>query len=246
MKSTSLPSRDFAPLTDLQVTEMQQYQITFDGGKFRFREYSYDKLQDAINYAKRQPKPEETPSAPTRTPNLPRIKTTVLGGSGWMLKQNDIFVLSIIDKTLNLQPLSPSAENLTIRFSELTAIEVYGPGTQSTNAGVMGGGFGLEGAALGIAAATLINAVTTNATTNTFLRLATREAEVFLHTTILDPAGLRMYLSPAVVRMEASRLEAIRSVATISSEIRALHRLRQEGLLTEEELHAAKMRLWGN
>lgn len=56
MSPTSPPSRDVSTLSDSQVAEMQQYQITFDGGKFRFLDYSYDKLQDAINYANRQTK----------------------------------------------------------------------------------------------------------------------------------------------------------------------------------------------
>lgn len=224
-------------LSDSQIKEMEQYQITFEEGKFWFREFRYDKLQDAINYAKRQPKPQAI------APNVLRIRAKVLGGSGWMLQQNDIVALSIIDKTLNLQPQSSGAENISMPFFELTAIEVYGPGSQSTSAGLIGGGFGLEGAAIGIAAATIINAATTNTTTNTFLRLATREAEVFLHTTVLDLAPLRMFLSPAVVQMEASRLKSIPCSVTISTEIRQLHQLMQDGLLTENEFQAVKLRL---
>lgn len=37
-----------------QQRTMEQYAITYDGEKYHFREYRYDKLNDAINYAKAQ------------------------------------------------------------------------------------------------------------------------------------------------------------------------------------------------
>ena len=34
--------------------ELTKYGITFDGEKYRYKDYKYDKLQDAINYAKKK------------------------------------------------------------------------------------------------------------------------------------------------------------------------------------------------
>jgi hypothetical protein len=38
------------------VQQMQEYGISFDGERYSFGEYRYEKLADAINYAKRQNK----------------------------------------------------------------------------------------------------------------------------------------------------------------------------------------------
>ena len=38
---------------DNDAEKMALYQITFNGSKYCYQDYSYDKLADAINYAKR-------------------------------------------------------------------------------------------------------------------------------------------------------------------------------------------------
>jgi len=40
-------------LTTEEITEMERYSISFDGEKYQFQEYRYDKLSDAISYAKK-------------------------------------------------------------------------------------------------------------------------------------------------------------------------------------------------
>ncbi len=89
-----------------------------------------------------------------------------------------------------------------VPFSALTVVEISGPGTETTNAGIIGGGFGLTGAAIGILTAGAINAITTRSKTNTFLHIGTREAEVFLHTSMYEPFDLRLALSAACVAAE--------------------------------------------
>jgi hypothetical protein len=130
-------------------------------------------------------------------------------------------------------------------FCGITALEISGPGTESTNAGLIGGGFGLAGAAAGILSASLVNSATARTTTNTFLRIGTSEAEVFLHTSTIEPSARRMYLSPAVVKMEALRLGSQISAPNLSSELRELQALLQAGVLTADEFIRAKQRLLG-
>lgn len=221
---------------------MQTYQITFDGKKYNYFEYSYDKLQDAINYAKRQPRREEQNLTTKSVLPLGGKRAIVLGGSGWSAHANNAYMLSLSDDALGLRALDRGT-NIEISFSDLTAVEIAGPGTISTNAGLAGGGFGLEGAALGIAAATLVNAVTSRKTTNTFLRLATLNAEIFLHLQEIEPAALRFYLSPAIITMDAKRFNMTGCRNSLSSELNELASLVTRGFLTQDEFQLAKNRL---
>ncbi len=123
------------------------------------------------------------------------------------------------------------------------AVEITGPGTQAHNGAVIGGGFGLRGAVKGMLEAAAINALTSRTTTNTFLRLATSDAEVFLHTSAVEPASLRMSMSRAIMGMDAGRTG---DTGTLPAQLRELDKLRKEGVLSEDEFRAAKRRLLGN
>ncbi|HZW11687.1 MAG TPA: hypothetical protein VFF81_00655 [Noviherbaspirillum sp.] len=131
------------------------------------------------------------------------------------------------------------AYQASLQFNDLTAIEISG-GSQTTNMGLAGGAFGLVGAAEGIALAALVNALTTRTMTNTYVRLASTDAEVFLHTDQLDSAPLRLLLSPAVVRMEARRMSPVRT--SPADELEKLHRLHHSEALTDQEYALAKAR----
>lgn len=53
--STHLPSSDSTEsLTSEQIQTMEEFGITYDGEKFHFHEYRYERLTDAVNYAKLQ------------------------------------------------------------------------------------------------------------------------------------------------------------------------------------------------
>jgi len=56
-----------------QTEEMERYSITFDGEKYQLGQYRYDKLEDAISYARSQDKK----SNPTRsTKSEPQAKSS--------------------------------------------------------------------------------------------------------------------------------------------------------------------------
>ena len=42
--------------TPEQIEEMERYSISFDGEKYHFHQYRYDRLKDAVDYAKKQDK----------------------------------------------------------------------------------------------------------------------------------------------------------------------------------------------
>lgn len=166
-----------------------------------------------------------------------------MGGSGWDIKKGEVLLLSCRTASLHLTNIQTEKE-VNVSFSELSNIEVTGPGTESSNVGLMGGGFGMEGAVKGILVATVINALTTRSKTNSFLRLATRSAEAILHVTVLEPTELRLLLSPAFVKIEEMNhpitTRTGRSDSPLSDEIEKLHRMFSDGILTEDEFVLAK------
>lgn len=134
----------------------------------------------------------------------------------------------------------------SIDIKEVVKIDISGPGTVTTNAGLVGGGFGFEGAVWGIAAASVINALTTTSTTNTFLTIATRRSSLTIHTSQYDTEALRMRLSSIIAAAESrANLPAESTNADIPGKIKQLGELKAQGLLSEEEFTIAKMKILG-
>lgn len=169
------------------------------------------------------------------------IVVVVTGGCGWDLRPNEPLLLTCREHSLHLSKVQTQTD-LAIDFSELTEIEISGPGKVTTNAGVIGGGFG-EGAIAGILVASVINTLTTSSTTNTYLNIGTRLAEVLLHIKALGPKELRALLSPAIVAYRGKRDEFMTGKASgksISEEIERLQMMRAAGTLSEDEFAKAK------
>jgi hypothetical protein len=103
----------------------------------------------------------------------------------------------------------PSGEVLRVPYSEVKTLEVGGAGTRSysTNAGIRGGGFGLQGALEGMAVASLINAATTRRTTvhDTTLSFRAGPSAILMNADAYEPSTLRIMLSPAYDRIEKAR-----------------------------------------
>ena len=131
-------------------------------------------------------------------------------------------------------------------FNEIIELEISGPGTVTTNAGISGGGFGLEGFLQGAVAATVINAATTKSSTNTFIRLLSSTGEIYLHTTEIEPAALKMKLSPVFVNLaNRSKKATGNSGGSIAEEIERLQKLMKDGVLSQEEFDSAKKKIIG-
>lgn len=173
------------------------------------------------------------------------VECTYLGGSGYSLAQNQKFFLALTDDSLKLTRISDGSTS-EVPFSQIHEIEVSGPGTVTTNAGISGGGFGLEGFLKGAATAAVINAATTKSSTNTFARILSAEGEIYLHTSAKEPGALKILFSPVVVQIaNRSRKPNENTQATVAQEIEKLHKLKQDGLLDEAEFKAAKNKLLG-
>lgn len=171
--------------------------------------------------------------------DAPGIEATVVGGSGYGFAQHHRVLLGMKHSTIYL--LSPSdAQLTTIASQDINELDVSGPGTVRTDAGIVGGGFGLEGFVKGAVAAALINAATTRVSTNTFARILTAHGEIYLHTSAIDPESLRIKFSPAFVHLANRRAATVVNSTSLSEELQRLKKLTDEGALTQEEFEAAK------
>lgn len=173
------------------------------------------------------------------------VRATVLGGSGTdLVAGQEILLCCTKDRIVFTDAVS--RKHQAIALGDLMSVEVSGPGTQVTDAGLVGGGFGLTGAVQGMLTAAVINKLTERASTNTFVRVATPNLETHLHVSDREPTEIRMILSPAIVRVEAQRMQSGQAQSPdlgFARELSQLHKLVQEGVLTETEFVDAKQRL---
>jgi hypothetical protein len=165
------------------------------------------------------------------------MRCTILGGSGTALVAGNIGIAIFGKDTVSLVS---GTQRLKVQLNELTELKIEGPGRITSDAGVMGGGFGLEGALIGIGAATLLNVLTTDTTTNTVLYLAWPGAELFLHTSNYSPDEARLALSPAF-----TKIQSVKNVggADIASQFERLAALMKSGAINAEEYALAKSKL---
>lgn len=94
---------------------------------------------------------------------------------------------------------------LSIPEEWLRDVSLGGPGIVTSGGGFVGGGFGMKGAAEGMIAASVLNALTTSSQVNSIVRLDTELGEVFLHSTEATPEQLRVMLSPVFWRIQQRR-----------------------------------------
>ena len=158
----------------------------------------------------------------------------VLGASGFPFSPGSSSNISFFDGFVTC-----SSRDARARFSllELVDVSVTGPGTVMTGGGFIGGGFGVDGALEGIALAGVLNMLTTKKKIHTFVTLTTNFGELHLHYGAMDPAPLRIYLSPVFV--ELRRLDP-RWVQE-REQVIATHLANK--LITAEEADAIKVRL---
>lgn len=170
---------------------------------------------------------------------------TYLGGSGTEHQEKDKVLLGCTDDFLYIGNLE-KLKNTTVPIAEITLFEISGDGTVTTNAGVLGGGLGIEGFIKGAIVAELLNKATTKSTTNTFVRIMTNGSEMYFHTSEREPVQLKILFSKVFVFLNSLKNTDVASSAqttSISDELAKLHTLFKEGVLTEAEFEQAKKRI---
>jgi hypothetical protein len=130
-----------------------------------------------------------------------RVRCRALGGFGWEVRPGEPYELAFDAGGVSLHEATAPNALVTIAYADLLAVDIGGPGAFTTGGGFAGGGFGLEGAAEGILAASVLNALTTRRKVITTLSLHTIDGEAFFVHSELTPEDLRIRLSEVFVRM---------------------------------------------
>ena len=145
-------------------------------------------------------------------------------------------------------PLPPRLAHV-VPFRQLTDFGIWGPGAVTRGGGVIGGGFGLEGAALGMLAATAINAATTRTSITTYLTIRSQRDELTFLYAGKTPQALQLELGHvfgALRLATATDTSSLRpSAADPVDRLEKLGQLRAQGLLSGEEFAVAKHKLLG-
>ena len=170
------------------------------------------------------------------------FEVVVLGGAGWSDHKEAKRLMSFNDANLYISdPIAMVTKSISI--NDIIEIDISGPGKVTSNIGMVGGGFGAEGAAQGIAIATIANLLTTHSKTKTIISLATKDAELVMMTSKIEPEPARLLFSPIFVQVRKIKTNV--STTTISEEIRQLHDLKLQGAISEEEFSKLKRNLIG-
>lgn len=172
-------------------------------------------------------------------PILTTFKCNVLGGSAIHLAQGQSCTAYVNQKSISFESDLPSLE---IQLNHLTDLEIGGPGLVTSSAGVMGGGFGLEGAAIGMGIASILNSMTSKSKINTILRFSWAGGELFLHTSRFTPDNARIALSHVFTVMQK---KGAHTQTDLASQLEKLASLRDSGALTSTEFDQAKARIIG-
>jgi hypothetical protein len=134
------------------------------------------------------------------------LEVVILGGTGWNEKKNTKFLLSMDASNIYMSDIN-TLTDVQISVAELREIDISGPGKVSGDAGVIGGGFGMEGAAKGIAIATVINLLTSYSNTKTIIRLTFQRSEIVMLTSQIEPNDARILLSPLFLKISHKQPE---------------------------------------
>jgi hypothetical protein len=125
--------------------------------------------------------------------------------------------------------------------------------TVKTNIGVWGGGFGITGAVEGMLAAKVVNTLTSRTRQYAVLRIMTGSAEYVFSSTSYDGSALSLTLTPVQVEIRkaqqaksASLTAPQSSPGSLADELMKLARLRDDGILSDEEFASAKAKLLGS
>lgn len=138
-------------------------------------------------------------------------------------------------------------ESLTVPYAEIVEFDIGGRGAMESDAGLVGGGFGVGGAAVGMALAGVVNAATRTKSVETGIWWKTADSELFLFTYSAEPDSLRVELAQQIARMNG-KLEGGHGPAAVGkqdlvAQLRGLAELREAGVLTDAEFQAAKQRV---
>jgi hypothetical protein len=179
------------------------------------------------------------------------LRVAVVAAHGYPLTDGTALLLGrdpdrFLLRTFDGQPIGQ------ISYDRVTSVETGGPGQVTSGGGFIGGGFGVDGMLVGVAAASLLNKVTTRTQVQTLIRVSTFDGEVTLFTDQITPDVLDAQLGPVRhainVRTnppptDAPALPEQGAAGGLGAELKKIAELHTAGVLTDAEFSAAKRRL---
>jgi hypothetical protein len=170
----------------------------------------------------------------------------LLGGHGYdpALIPGSECSLHFTDEGLWVRKKGSWAPQIRSAYTDAKTLEFSGPGEVRKGGRVVGGGFGLIGAAGGMIAASVLNSLTSRSEIQTIIRYEAVDLEAFFFYSKATPDKLRIELSEAV-----SRVAHHTEVSTTTqqddpiADLERLSRLHNAGTLSDEEFSLLKAKL---
>lgn len=136
------------------------------------------------------------------------------------------------------------------RTYESARVLEFEGGAIKTGGGYRGGGFGLIGAAEGMAIASLLNSLSTKTSVHTTVRFEAEDAEVFFFTDQAVPRTLEMRFAEVRARVKANPPPqpipaAVAEQTDLATRLLRLGEMHDKGQLSDEEFALAKSHLFG-
>ncbi len=177
------------------------------------------------------------------------ITFKVIDGAGWAPSAGSVVELHVSPRHVHLSGLSKDQDSppTVLSLRAITDIRVQDQ-TVVKGGGFMGGGFGLAGAAEGMLAAGLLNAVTTRRKALVTVTISTAAGWVLMQCVGYDPATVRLFLRPfadaaVAARQPSHPADPLSQTIDLAAQLERLLSLHEAGALTEAEFAAAKQKL---
>lgn len=171
-------------------------------------------------------------------------------GTGFSPTSGSAYNLAFLHDGIEISEVKGGEFLTHVPYDTVRSLEVGGPGVQTGGGGWGGGGFGLAGFAVGVAAAGILNKITTKTTVQTLLRItvassATQIAEWVFLTGIDTPEAIHGVLRPITLHLEY-RHQVSPAVGQAQggddaiTKLKELAQMKAEGLVTETEFEQLK------
>lgn len=171
---------------------------------------------------------------------------TVIGGNGFPLIPGDVCSVLALPDSARIMVEIGGGTAVAIAYADITSLELGG-GKKTSGTTFFGGGFGLQGALEGIAAASILNSLSSKTVINTGFHVGSVNGEAILHHGAFTPELIRRLLSALWTRTDAAKRRATDHNSHGPRDpiemLRRLGELRDSRIVTEEEFAAKKAEL---
>jgi hypothetical protein len=135
---------------------------------------------------------------------VPVRRAILLGGHGYGtdLQPRTPMDLYFISNELWAPRAGNATPQIRCPYTEAIALEFSGPGRVTRGGGFIGGGFGITGAAEGMAIASVLNSITTKTEIRSLIRWKARTMEAFFFTDTATPGDLGIQFSSVLIQIK--------------------------------------------